>query len=424
MFNSSILDMTIGLVLIFLLYSLLATTINEGIATLLGLRARMLRNAISDHMLADTPNDSRWQSIWKGVGEFFTEIGAILFGRRKKSKEKIGEQFYNHPLIKNYGATRIFPLPSYITSGNFSTVLIDLLRKDFDQKLPLIVQDKMDHTDVQGTKESIQEELSLSTDLVKVKELLFYYKNNYAQLQQTPGIVLLDQDTWQILLVHLKQSGYQWDRFIQKLETWFDDTMKRVSGWYKRQTQTILFFLGLFIACLLNVDTIQIANRLSIDKAAREQLTQLAIQSIETYKDDPRIKRGSSSSSSDTARSILSEDVAYADYQRKLDSLLQQGRADLDAANNLLALGWNKKSGSVPAVFTWYDGVSKVIGFLLTALAICLGAPFWFDLLNKLVKFRGTGAKENGSPGSMGGSSSVAAAPVIIQSKTGEAAVG
>jgi hypothetical protein len=30
----------------------------------------------------------------------------------------------------------------------------------------------------------------------------------------------------------------------------------------------------------------------------------------------------------------------------------------------------------------------KLLGLLLTALAIALGAPFWFDLLNKFIVLR------------------------------------
>jgi len=31
-----------------------------------------------------------------------------------------------------------------------------------------------------------------------------------------------------------------------------------------------------------------------------------------------------------------------------------------------------------------------ILGWLITALAISLGAPFWFDLLNKLMTLRGS----------------------------------
>ena len=42
---------------------------------------------------------------------------------------------------------------------------------------------------------------------------------------------------------------------------------------------------------------------------------------------------------------------------------------------------------------------NRWIGWLLTAFAISLGAPFWFDLLNKFISARSTGKKpvDNGS---------------------------
>ena len=36
---------------------------------------------------------------------------------------------------------------------------------------------------------------------------------------------------------------------------------------------------------------------------------------------------------------------------------------------------------------------SKITGLLATILAIMMGAPFWFDLLNKISNMRSTGAK-------------------------------
>ena len=423
MFNSPVLDVTIGLVLIFLLYSLLITTVNEGIATALSLRARMLRNAIRDHMLSNASTDTRWQSIRKGIREVFSEIGVIVVGRRKKSKIKMGDHFFDHPIIKNYSATRVFSLPSYIPTENFSTILIDLLRKDFDQKLPQIIEYKVEQSGSREQENEITEDLSLSTDLVKIKEVLDYYGRHYAGTKSTPQGSVLEKETWRILQLRLKESGYQWERFIAHLETWFDDTMNRVSGWYKRQTQIILFLLSLLLAAVLNVDSIEIAKKLSKDKEARAKVTALAIQAIDTYKDDPRVKKTNKTDSADLI-SDADAQQAFTEYKRKLDSLVQQTKAEMEEADNILALGWKNKSGDHKSL-TFYEGASKCFGFLLTALALCLGAPFWFDLLNKLVRIRGAGAKENGDAVTPSKSpKAVAVAPVIINTKSGGEAVG
>ncbi|WP_419661828.1 uncharacterized protein Dvar_22610 [Desulfosarcina variabilis str. Montpellier] len=38
------------------------------------------------------------------------------------------------------------------------------------------------------------------------------------------------------------------------------------------------------------------------------------------------------------------------------------------------------------------EWIAKVIGLLITILAISLGGPFWFDILSKVSKIRATGA--------------------------------
>jgi len=420
MFNSPIFDVTIGLVLVFLLYSLLATTINEGIATILGLRARMVYNAIRDHMLSNASTDGRWTSVLKGFQEFFTEIIVLITGHPKRRKKKLGDHFFDHPLMKNYAATRIFPTPSYIPSENFSTIMAELLRQEFNKQLENIIAAKLNDEDNVDTEIELREHLSLSSDLEKTNELIKYHARHFARNDSAPKNSLLEKDTWKILQTHLRESGHNWEQFLEKMEAWFDDTMNRVSGWYKRQAQTILFFLGLLIALVLNVDTIQIANRLSTDSEARNRLTELAIQSLETYKDDPRIRRNT-----DTSSVSADEEMAFNDYRRKLDSLVRQSQLDLETASNVIALGWEKKFGDDQRELTFYDGAKKALGFLLTTFAICLGAPFWFDLLNKLVKLRGTGKKEYGEVGELPGKAK-AMAPVIIRNNnnTGEEAVG
>src|SRR3954470_5766437 len=56
------------------------------------------------------------------------------------------------------------------------------------------------------------------------------------------------------------------DKVKANIENWYNGTMDRVSGWYRRRTQTILFFIGLGAAAALNVDAITIAKRLNSDK--------------------------------------------------------------------------------------------------------------------------------------------------------------
>jgi len=58
-------------------------------------------------------------------------------------------------------------------------------------------------------------------------------------------------------------------------------------------------------------------------------------------------------------------------------------------------LGWNKsefaaqKNGLDWAGFIF----TKLVGMAITVIAIMMGAPFWFDVLNKVSNLRGVGKK-------------------------------
>jgi hypothetical protein len=60
------------------------------------------------------------------------------------------------------------------------------------------------------------------------------------------------------------------------------------------------------------------------------------------------------------------------------------------------------------------------IGWLLMAIAVSLGAPFWFDLLNKLVNLRLAGVKPDKATPVLasGGTAVVAAAEISVPDQT------
>ncbi len=44
------------------------------------------------------------------------------------------------------------------------------------------------------------------------------------------------------------------DAMEKKLASYYDTTMERVTGWYKRRMQVVLFFIGLVVCAFLNID--------------------------------------------------------------------------------------------------------------------------------------------------------------------------
>lgn len=145
----------------------------------------------------------------------------------------------------------------------------------------------------------------------------------------------------------------------QELENAFDEVMDRASGWYKRYVQWWLLGLGLGVAIVLNVNSFTVAERLWKDDALRSAIVQQAQTSVKQKEAD--------SPGSTTPKAV-------ADQIDKVNALK-------------LPIGWDDAN-------TKGDLLGRIAGWLVTAGAIALGAPFWFDVLGKLSRLRGTGNRE------------------------------
>ncbi len=211
---------------------------------------------------------------------------------------------------------------------------------------------------------------------------------------------VLEKETAGYLLGLWKEAQGDVLKFRLLIEDWFNRTMEHASEWYKRKIQLVLLILGFCIAWFFCADTFTMARKLSVDKDAREKMVTLA----ETYaRENP-----------------LAGDTALLEVKKTL-------AADMSGANSVLGLGgWlpdninvvtdpvtSAKSYSQPLdtacispsdlkilngkiAFSFGDKMAYLLklawhhffGFLITAIAISLGAPFWFDLLNKIMKLR------------------------------------
>jgi hypothetical protein len=345
MFNSIALDTVIGLIFVFLLYSLLATILGELVANWLGLRARMLRQAI-ERLLNDVYKGDLEKNKLKLT---IRSIGSFLLYEYKEFNDSIACRFYQQPSIKylTKGHNKAFAFlkkgkPSYIRTENFSDTLIQMCKgKGFG-----------------------------ATEMQKIG---FCLKFNTLHIQP---------ETLGHLTNLFTDSGEDLEKFKQKLNEWYNEMMERLGGWFKRKIQLILFLIGLIIAFAFNVDSIAIAKKLAKDKNAREQMVQMAIHA------------------SDSTSSI-SKALEQSQDSTVKDSLLRESYRQVkqatDDAGKVLGLGWDfPKStttyGKICYIFTQpFRHPLILLGFIITALAISLGSNFWFDLLKKLVSIRGSG---------------------------------
>lgn len=417
MTGSVILDVIIGLVFLYLLYSLLATIIQELIATKLAFRSKVLEKAII-RMLEDGNSVTKFALEDRLVGFYH-----LLFKPNRLKNKKIASWFYAHPLIKYLGEDNFFSKPSYISSSNFSKVMLDLLNgiDGKDQMNALNIKNSV----MNGTINTLIIDRTKDSNSPAVEALNDMKSDN-------ASVELINKDTALFLRSIWMEAEGDLDKFRKKLEDWFDDTMERATGWYKRYTRYILFVVGLLIAASFNIDSVEIAKKLSRDPKLREQMVQNASNYVKENQQLgvqlQQLKSGGKDSSAIAALQSNYDSLTQRsnELSRSADSLVN---GDIKNANTLLGLGYNcNHVAPLHVFFFWYPDASfrNFIGWLLTALAISLGAPFWFDLLNKLVKLRGTGTSSENTDSASKTSNTTATQPVVIYNNTnpGEEAVG
>lgn len=398
MFNSVVLNVFIGIAFIYLLYSLYTTIIMELINSFLGLRARNLAYTLK-RMLKDE-KDLKKSDVWNYLRRFWNTILSFLGNSNLLKKSDFYTDFINQPAIKYLSSGGIIKRPSYMHAKNFSKALLDVLKADLtkeERKNPVVAIEK---------------------------KIIEYFKvENEGNTEPS-----ISSETGKYILNLLHDANDDVEKFKIHLEEWYDTTMERSKGWFRKKTQTILLIVGFILAVAFNVDTIQIINKLSKDENAQEQIVQLATAYVEENQDII-----------DNLNALkITDSIGVHDsvLLLKIDELLTI-KKDLDkdvaATNTLLSLGWpdtleydrksivkyylsfkNAKENQTvyfpqnvdqelfkEFIFSrckekdfkhmnyfWFAFGKGIWGYVLTALAISLGAPFWFDLLNKLVKLR------------------------------------
>ena len=329
MFGMQTLDVVIGISVVFFLFSLLVSAVREAFEALLKTRAVHLELGIRE-LLDDAEGSGLSAQVYRHPQLFALYQGA--FTAVKKRSTGGG-------------------LPTYVPARQFATALMDIVAHG---PVPEPGSAEM-HTDVERASAGID-----------VEVLRAGVRRLDSPLVRRAVTNAIDQSTGDLASVQAN------------IESWFNGTMDRVSGWYKRRTQFWLFWIGLAMAGLMNVNTITIADYLAQNQTARDALVKRA----EAIVDAETPAAGASDSQASEAR-------ARVDAARRQADQLQ---AELAAMS--IPVGWDR-IGLQPAyaeqgwnwVLWW---VRQLMGIAMTAVAACLGAPFWFDILNKVMVVRST----------------------------------
>lgn len=189
-------------------------------------------------------------------------------------------------------------------------------------------------------------------------------------------------------------AGGDVERFRTGVERWFDGEMQRLSRFYRRNVRWVIAVLSILITLFVGLDSLEYGQALLTDQAFRTQVVAVASgnpdklrnlqATCETLEDQTGETQtaeaaGGQQSQPDPYRCIsgVLADPAFA--QLLGNSLV---RVDL-AAQGSPRFSWNGGG--------WLDRLRSPghwLGFLLTVIALLFGAPFWWDILRRLTGVR------------------------------------
>lgn len=250
--------------------------------------------------------------------------------------DSLVDSFYAHPLVKSlHSGNR---KPSYIPSRVFALALLDVITPQ--GQVP--------------TAANVKTAVDQSPDGIR-----------------------------RALAVIYADAGGDFDKFKQNIEVWFNHGMERVGGWYKRYTQAILIAIAIPLTIAVNADSLVMSRAIWRDPTLRATLVAEAEKVHASPPVQLQLLRETSPGDfvppappAAPPEDSIGSTVANAEQLIKQLTVLQ------------LPLGWEQE----PPNQAWTSAIVRHgAGWALTVLAISLGSPFWFDLLNKFMAIRGAG---------------------------------
>jgi hypothetical protein len=392
--GSGILNVAIGLAFIFGVTAALSSVFTEAISRFLGLRAAYLLRGLRELLDSDTMTTeltkaegdyTAWQKIMKGnstaapsAGGTETPAGETTAAETAAGDPLTAEDLakiptatgalLGSPILRSQGMTgnitsraltlpaakpgRPTPLPkgplkfrrslpAYIPATSFADALIDMLVPNSGGQTTLDA--------IGRSLNSLKEKLPVGSPLV-------------ASLQSL-----------------VANANGDLGRFRTSVESWYDNHMDRVSGWYKRRTTTITLAVGAILVLLLNINTLTIGRTLYSSSVVGSAVSTVAARSTSCQNQSPK----------DCLTGLQAQLSAAA------QSGLPIGWATVAAcAKPKTSCNWLDQRGILsPSGGSGWELVLVLVGFLITIIALTPGARFWFDLLGKLGSLRSTGPK-------------------------------
>jgi hypothetical protein len=207
----------------------------------------------------------------------------------------------------------------------------------------------------------------------QVVENLILADKNVSELKQALAQLPPNSRVKGVLEALFKQVNEQEQEFRHALETHFNHLMDRTSGWVKRRSHTFTLIVSIVLVLGANLDSVSLTNSLAANPNARLKLVEIAQQRVNETQEKISAAENENPDALQTA--LKANDTAKRS--------LAEATATLESAN--VQLGWH----DYPKTFEGW--LTKIAGLLVSIFAVSLGAPFWFDILQKFMQVRATG---------------------------------
>jgi hypothetical protein len=407
------LEVLIGLAIIFLVLSVLVAGIQELIASLFQWRARHLEKSILQMMTKQlTPGGSDPAAITLLASLYRNDLvqsmnhysDAWLPSLWRKAVEVVSYWIPLAPRFKTRSSQRNgnnaqgaekgpVSQPSHLEPETFATALIqEVLPK------PQAEGDTSRKNSQEGEPDS------------SIASINFHSIRSAITASRTSGKIPDSFEKTLLTLVDRAETkststALHLHEFQQEIEAMFDRSMQRATGVYKRNVQAICFLLGLLCSLLLNVNSVDLIGRLHRDNTLREALSQSAPQLLQNYKNKEEDRAPNQSGNQQIISKLKIENlekelgadlpihplISFDDTDQGQRLTVNQDFVEPCAEGDKKAAECNLPGLPNSSKLSIKKFVLSLPGWLITAFAIYMGAPFWFEILGKLVQVRSIG---------------------------------
>lgn len=364
-----VIEVGMGLAFVFALVAIISSGLQEFLSAILNLRGKTLWEGVQSMLQANAPANAK--AVASGdvpdpKKADSAEAAAAVSGANPQalaptSKDEAHLPVQVSPGVLLEAAMRAHPLITGLVPDRFGPLgLVQWMRGT-----------RRPGADIGSAKPSYLQASTFATVLAdKIGECWNGGRRGFDDFALAVG-VMPDCALKTILRGMIRDTQGDPAKLRVAIEAWYDETMERVTGWYKRRMQLMLMVIGLLVAGLMNIDAIHLTSALSTQPGLREAIADKAATA---------------------ARNVPEEDKTAPDKAANDQKKATQASEKLRDLN--LPIGW---VGGRP-IMGFGDGCLMIAGWLITALAASLGAPFWFDLINKLVPLRSAGVKPPEAP--------------------------